>query len=199
MTNKKSGLPNVPKNLLGKDSLKNGLPNVPKAWRLSAKGQFFSPDLIIAVIVFILALAFFAISSSSINAQIQVFYEKNMLEEPAHSIMDYLVKEPGVPYDWQNKALGDVNLIGLVDGENMINEYKLNRFIYLLDNNYSFVKEKFAFGKYDFSLELIDTNGSVILSGGTVIQDYTMKLGYSRLVYFEDRQVTLRGVFSYAR
>ena len=85
-----------------------GLPKAPKALPdFSGKGQFFSPDLVIALIVFVTILAFFFVSSHAMSFQIDLYYTKNELEEVSHAVVNPLVLFSGEPYNWETKSFSD--------------------------------------------------------------------------------------------
>ena len=98
-------------------------------------GQFFSPDLIIAIIVFVAGLGLFFMMSNVVFSRVFFFEERAFLDETAHIIMNNLVSQQGVPFNWENKNLEDVNSFGLVIKNNEIKTEKISKLIYYLDNN----------------------------------------------------------------
>jgi hypothetical protein len=165
---------------------------------MNNKGQFFSPDLIIALLIFIIILAFFSVVSSAIAVQIDLYYTKNSLEEFSHAVTSPLVSFSGEPFDWENESLVDINFFGLVSEKNVLDQRKIERFVSLLDSDYDSVREKLGLGKYDFQLNIVDSNGSTIFSGGQISENYLSKITQSRIASYKDRQVLVTGVISYA-
>jgi hypothetical protein len=165
----------------------------------SSRGQIFSPDLIIAVIVFIAGLSFFFTASNSVFAQTDLLDERKNIDEVAHPLMASLVYLSGDPWNWEALSQSDVNAFGLALEKNVLSAQKVSAFMGALDSNYSLAKEKLGLGPYDFHVRLIDANGGVIASAGGIASDATSKLTYMRLAYYGGRQVTLVGVVSYAR
>ena len=177
----------------------SGLPKAPKALpNFSGKGQFFSSDLIIALVVFTVILAFFYVSSQSLTTQINIFYAKNQLEEVSHTTISPLVLFSGEPYDWEIKSFSDLNRVGLVKEKNVLSVLKVNKFIEYLDNNYTLLREKLALGKYDIKFQIQDFNGSIIKEGGVVNQDFVARISQRRIASYENRQVMVLRVISYA-
>ena len=168
------------------------------AVRMNGRGQFFSPDLIIALIVFIVILAFFYVSSQAIATQVDLYYTKNELEEVSHTAIAPLVLFGGEPYNWELKTFSDLNRVGLAKEKNVLDVTKVNTFINFLDNNYNLLKAKMALGKYDIKFELQDFNGSIIKEGGTISADFVSRIVQRRIASYENRQVIVRGIVSYA-
>jgi len=165
----------------------------------TSKGQFFFPDLIIALIVFIIILAFFFLSSHATGIQIDLYYTNNNLEETSHTVVNPLVLFSGEPYNWEIKDFADLNRIGLVSERNVLNVQKVNKFVEYLTNNYSDLRAKMSLGKYDFKFELHDFNGSIIKEGGYVNPDFVSKITQNRVASYNGRQVIVKGIISYAK
>ena len=55
-----------------------------------------------------------------------------------------------------------------------------------------------ALGKYDIKFELQDFNGSIIKEGGTISADFVSRIVQRRIASYENRQVIVRGIVSYA-
>jgi len=169
---------------------------------LGERGQFFSPDLVIAFGVFIFGLVLFFGASNSVFAQVELFDEIKSADEVAHMVLNSLVLSPGEPSNWDVVDFEDVNAYGLSYSPNMLDRHKVAMLLEDLNSaDYLVVKEKLGFGPYDFHLQLIDSSGSVVvdgnsLEGGTVALDPKLKLIYRRLVYYNQEQVILEGIVS---
>jgi hypothetical protein len=169
---------------------------------LSERGQFFSPDLIIAFSVFIFGLILFFSASNSIFSQVDLLDERKSSDEVAHAVLNSLVLSSGEPSNWDLFEFGDVNAYGLSYSPNMLDKSKVTKLLEDLNgSNYFSIKEKLGFGPYDFYLRLIDSSGSVVfdgnfLQGGVIVLDPNLKLVYQRIVYYEGEQVVLEGIVS---
>ncbi len=82
--------------------------------------------------------------------------------------------------------------------KNVLSVLKVNKFIEYLDNNYTLLREKLALGKYDIKFQIQDFNGSIIKEGGVVNQDFVARISQRRIASYENRQVMVLGVISYA-
>jgi hypothetical protein len=166
---------------------------------LNKKGQFFSPDLIIALIVFIVILAFFYVSSQAVSTQISLYYARNELEEVSHTTLAPLVLFSGEPYDWETKNFADLNRVGLAKQRNVLSVLKVDKFINFLDNNYDLLRTKLSLGKFDIKFELQDFNGTIIKEGGIINSEFISRISQRRIASYENRQVVVRGIISYAQ
>jgi len=163
------------------------------------RGQFFFPDIIMAVVIFLAALMFFFIASDFIFRQVELSSSTNEINELSYQAMSVLVSTPGYPQNWSKYTTSaDVNSFGIASSKNVVDSYKLGRLLALLSTDYSATKQKLGFGYYDFSLELVDLNGSTVFSGGQVSSGYTKKLVFDRLVSYQGTEAILRGIVSYA-
>jgi hypothetical protein len=160
------------------------------------KGQFFSPDLIIAILIFLSILFFFFNASDAIFARVSLNEKLLEADEVAHNTMNILVYSPGVPINWENKNISQTQIFGLASQKNVIDVNKIERLILFLDNYYIETKERMGLGKNEFKIELIDSDGTSLYSSNKTFGNTEFKLNYERIVLFEGRQVTLRGVIA---
>lgn len=171
---------------------------------LNQKGQFFSPDLVIAVGVFVFGLALFFSSSNSIFYQAELFDLRKESDELGHTLIDSLVLSGGSPSDWETYNLVDINSFGLARSPNFLTPEKIHYLVNNLndDTNYILLKERLGFGKFDLQINLIGSNGVVLvdgisLSGGRLAEDRLFKLVYNRAVYYNSQLASLEAVITY--
>jgi len=171
---------------------------------INSRGQFFSPDLVIALGVFIFALIVFFTASTSIFSQSALFDERKSVDETAHMVLNSLVLSTGSPSNWENLSISSATSIGLVSSNN---EIYLNKIVYLIQNlndaaNYVIVKEKLGLGPYNLNLRLIDSSGNVIskngvaLDGGVRTLDPKLSYKFTRFVVFEGSAAVIEAIFS---
>ena len=161
---------------------------------MNNKGQVFSPDLLIAVLVFIISLGLFFVMTDVVFTKSDLTTKRTVSDEVIHATVNVLVADTGVPYDWENKSLNDVNLFGLATEKNVISENKITALINYLDSNYVFVKEKMGLGKYDFKLKIMEFDGVEIMSSNKDLSNYKLILIYDRVILYEDNLSILRGM-----
>jgi hypothetical protein len=162
---------------------------------MNKKGQF-SPDLIIATLIFITILFFFFNASDAIFSRVDLSESLIDADEISHSVMNVLIYSPGFPFNWETKDFSEIKFFGLVISKNVIDENKLVKLIYFLDNEYFSTKEKMGLGKNDFKLELVNYDGLVLYSSSKVIGVTNYKLNYERIVLFNGQQAILRGIIA---
>lgn len=160
---------------------------------VSEKGQFFSPDLLIAILIFIFGIFMFSGVTIFVFAQIDEFSFKTNIDEIANASLNNLIKSSGVPSNWEEKEINEIRFFGISDGLNVINERKLLSLINFLDNNYLLAKEKLGFGKLDFKLRLINSDGFIVYESNKEIVT-TNVFSYSRIVYLNEELFILEGV-----
>lgn len=169
---------------------------------MNSKGQFFSPDLAIALGVFIFSLALFWAASNVIFDRVEIFNSRLEADETAHSVLNSLVLSGGIPFDWEDHALGDINSFGLVHSNNVLDSAKIVRLVDMLNSSdYNSVKYKMGLGKYDIMLNVKDSKGNVVLyptylSGGQTISGAVLNARYGRIVYYNGDQALLEAIIS---
>ncbi|MFA6064469.1 MAG: hypothetical protein WCW44_01485 [archaeon] len=165
---------------------------------ISQRGQFFSPDLIIAVGVFIFTLALFFTSSNSVFARVGLITDQKAADEVVHSVLNSLVFSSGSPMDWDERILSDVNSFGIAKSSNVIDENKFFALITDLNNSSTYLqtKTKLGLGEYDFYLRLVDRGNTEVIGGGKVSANPRIKLLYERIVLYDSRQLILQGIIS---
>lgn len=163
-------------------------------FNISSKGQFFSPDILIALLVFLMGLFLFINSSTFVFSQVNLFESRNNVDNIAHSTIDSLVKTSGSPVNWNNKELDEINFFGLAKSENIIDKNKILSLIFYLDNNYEITKERLGLGEYDFYLRVVGFDREIKLKSINFVSTPKSELVYSRIVYFDGEQVLLEGV-----
>lgn len=134
------------------------------------KAQVWSLDLIISAIIFFSAffLLLFAWNFASTHSEEQI--ELQDIESRALLISDSLIRTYGIPADWN---FSNVAVIGIAEGENIINRTKAERFVSL---DYQTAKVLVS-GRYHFYFEMRYLNNSLVTSGG-----YNMTAGVSPTV-----------------
>ncbi len=161
---------------------------------LNKKGQFFSPDLVIAFIVFLTYVTFFLIGTTFIVENVHLVDSKNRTDSVAYSVLNSLIYSSGSPSNWETKDFSEIVSFGLSEGSNNLNTQKIDSLFYYLDNNYSSTKEKLGMGIYSINMLLIDSNGSVVASAGEQFVSPTFIQNYDRFVLVGDEMFIIRGV-----
>jgi hypothetical protein len=119
------------------------------------KAQAWSMDFAASVVIFITALAIAIFALNYTLNQNQQTIEMNVMENAAMSASDALVRQPGIPEDWNSSS---VVTLGLASQENILNESKLQNFL-SMDNDT--IKTLLGIGNYNFYFEVRYPNGSL--------------------------------------
>ncbi len=169
------------------------------------RGQFFSPDLIIATGVFVFALVLFFSSSISDFGQAELYEERKSADETAHALLNSLLLSPGDPPNWEEYLLDDVNAFGLVHAPNVIDSNKVIVLINHLneDSNYDSTRQKLGASIFDLQLNLRNSSGALIdvngvqLSGGKIATDALLQFSYKRMALFNGSFAVVEAIVSF--
>ena len=163
---------------------------------LNSKGQFFSQDVIIAVIIFVFSIMLFMVASQSVYSQVTLADSRNHFDESAHITLTTLVEHPGEPVGWEYGRLEDVNSFGLSKTNNVLDRKKAEMLFYYLDNNYDYARVQLGVSHFDLNLVLTDMKGNVLASAGHEKESPLAKLIYERFVYYDGNLGILQGVIT---
>lgn len=98
--------------------------------------------------------------ASSLNDSFSYSNDEGKTLLMSNNIINYLLESGGYPLNWN---INNVKEIGLCDSSYIINAQKLETFIFLLNNNYSYTKDLMSLENKDFYISLEYMNGSEIL------------------------------------
>jgi len=156
------------------------------------KAQLWSLDFTGSILIFVISVVimFFAFNLSV--SQIAEQTELTNIEDAALEVTDALIRTGGLPADWN---IGNVEVIGLAERENVINKSKIFNFISL---NYNTSKTLLGIANYDYYFEIIHLNNSVIRIDGTNLtggENYTSAktlIPVERYILFETQPAKLK-------
>jgi len=125
------------------------------------RAQVWSMDFAASIVIFSTALALLLFAwmyTINQSGQQTMFIQ---MESAAMSASDSLIRQPGVPENWNSSS---VITIGLASIENVLNDTKVG---YFLDMENSTIKSLLGVGNYDFYFEVRYANGTLAqLAGG---------------------------------
>ena len=146
--------------------------------KLNSKGQVSSYDVLVAIIIFLMMfIVLKQIPMYNLTEAIDDF-SYNEMRLYSQQAMDSMLKTNGYPTNWN---AGDVEIIGLVQKQNIIDGEKVTEFL-LLD--YDGAKDMLALGKYDFNLTVDSGDDSKDFSFGTSIPNGKEVIVIERVVYY---------------
>lgn len=148
------------------------------------KAQVWSLDFVASLVIFFMVFisVFFIWSYTNIqNMEQRTFDDMQVL---ALTISDSLVRTKGVPENWNSS---NVNVIGLAEGENVLDPVKVSEFLSMGNNEYNLTKNILT-GKYDFFFSITDLNGTLYGKIGSKPTDRTI-VPVERYCLYNDRVV----------
>jgi len=130
-------------------------------------GQGMAIDFLFAVLIFLLLLNA-ALSLWSSNSK--SFEREALLSElsaRASQTIDLLVRDSGTPNNWEARAIGDVQIIGLASTDRQLDSEKVGKFIVWGGNfwseDYNKVRQKMLLAS-DFYFKLSNEQGTTIIA-----------------------------------
>jgi len=151
------------------------------------KGQIVTTDFILAIIILIFILQ---LSFSLWNNEIESFRLKEKrtdMEKTALSIVDLLIRSPGIPEDWENGDMAEITL-GLVKEDHVLDIGKVSK---LFSSSIDNTKKLLGIENYDFFFVIKFTNGEVIEEYGTPAIDAREVIVARRLVLYNNTETYL--------
>ena len=144
-----------------------------------SKGQLITSDFVLATIILIIiiqaSMSFWNRNVVALDAR----DERNEIENLALSVADLLIKNPGIPEDWNSS---NVVSIGLAEETNVLDYERVLNFTSLSKDK---AKELLGIKVFEFIFQLKDTNGNVLLRYGDVPTDPKESVIVRRLVLYK--------------
>ena len=155
----------------------------------SYRGQMFSGDLVMSMLIFLMVLGIFTTTWTFNKNRMDESAWSQEIEKSAHTAADILVNTPGSPDDWErNPALMDANnSIGLAWTDRTIDADKLDQ----LENvDADLLKELLHVGQNNVTVLVKDPEGNLIKRVG---KSRTSEYGItsSRVVTYDGRAAIL--------
>ncbi len=134
----------------------------------SGKGQLYSSDALLSLVVFAFALALISGLNFQLITQMDASNQTYLRDASMSRIMSTLLSSPGDPVYWE--SLSDRNAvkqIGLVDHHAGISRAKWNAFVDWNGDDYSSLKNGMGTPGHDFYITISDVNRTVLAVAGT--------------------------------
>lgn len=151
------------------------------------KGQVQSIDLMLAIFVFSVLVAFFMGYWGQQVGAAKAGFSKNKLEYSAISATDLMVKSQGRPADWEKNASG-IQMLGLANYPYVLSSAKLSNF-----TNLSYSAAKTMIGTTaDFYWYVEDTSGNRLYEAGNSSVQSNVKVSIMRDAMLNGQAVRMR-------
>jgi len=126
----------------------------------SNKGQLFTPDFIMATVIFLFILITLQVNNYAIREKIS--NEEDMLYyDSLISKTDILVLYPGYPKYWNGS---NVEIIGFAEKPNVLNKTKIEAFVSMSDSN---IKKLLNIEDKSFYFIIRDSNDNILYEKGS--------------------------------
>ena len=153
------------------------------------KAQLWSTDLTISIFVFISVVAAFLFAWGYIATEAQSVSRMSEMESMALSVSDALIRIPGYPPDWNET---NVMVLGLADGENILNQTKVDRFVAM---DYQKAKNILGTDWYHFHFTVSDTNRTLLATKGPYPSNATSVVPVERYVLYGSTPAIMNMLF----
>jgi hypothetical protein len=154
----------------------------------NVKGQTVLADLLVAVMLFLLLLALFNNFwvFNSQNYWNQIFFDD--MQEKAIILINELITSKGIPENWEDLPISDVNAIGLAEKDRVISEEKITAFNNF-NSYYTQLKEILKTNPYDFFFEF---DGSDDFNVGLQPMTQAMQVRVKRIVQYKGGEAIVK-------
>jgi len=115
----------------------------------TSKGQAIIVDFTLAFFLFIIAWGFLTTQFDNKYDETLTNNDLKIMRLKADTALEYLVKNPGLPSNWENLTISDLNRPGLAITDRKLSEAKLSAFSNL-SSNYEQMKTKLSLEEFDF-------------------------------------------------
>lgn len=158
------------------------------------KGQFFSLDLIVASITFLMIILLSLSTLNQTNQTILLAEEENNRNEVSLNIAKQLLATPGSPANWENFTdLNNVFSIGIVNTKNEIDFKKMEKLSDLNLTNYIAAKKTLGAARYNVKIELIKLQDKSVLAEFGLEPDVNVSVSsVNRFAIYSATDVILR-------
>ena len=156
------------------------------------KGQIFTTDFIFASAIFLTILIAAMTFGNTISNQLDLKEKSMARDEAGFHAANSLLSSVGEPKNWQNQNIADINAIGLVNGQNIIDNSKLQKLIDLNSTNYQDVKDLLGLAKYELHISIQDLNGSIYREFGLAPGNENEVSAIRRIALWEKKEVIVK-------
>jgi hypothetical protein len=150
------------------------------------KGQIWSTDLAISIIVFLSILSVFLLSWNYIGYEVQSSSQLIEMEGTALSVSDALIRSRGQPGDWD---VSSVYVMGLAEEEGILNATKVGM---ISSMDYQKASALMGLGRYYFHIEIRNSTGASLASAGMAPANATRVVSAERYVVYNGRPAVMR-------
>ncbi len=153
------------------------------------QGQVSMPDVLFASILFMVLLAGMLYYANLLQSQGQTFTTRHYLDVTTANVMEYIIKSPGTPVNWEAGSWDSVTQIGLAQKDRVLSPTKVLTFINKGNTDYDSTKSKLNIAYYEFYAEF---SGGVNLTTGQIPPNTKSTSVVERFVTINGVETTFR-------
>ena len=144
-----------------------------------SKAQLVMSDFLIGIVILFIIIALSALAWNKTVENLKLKEERSEMESLAISITDQLIRDFGIPGDWNET---NVMSIGLAEEDNVLDPEKVSTFTNLEKDG---TKTLLGIRNYDFIFRLRDSDENILLEYGDVPINAKDVVIIRRLVLYE--------------
>ena len=115
------------------------------------RGQATLPDILVATFLFLLVLGGLLSYSNSLRQDAEDTLDRRALDVSAANAAEYVIKNPGVPTDWENESdINGVTQFGLARSDRVLRVEKIVAFVNYGNLDYEESKTRLNLGGHEF-------------------------------------------------
>ena len=154
----------------------------------SNKGQVFSADALLGMIVFLFALTVVFYYFSQLSERDLEFTESFEIKIIALNSASVLVETPGFPENWESLQFSQARSLGIASSRNVLSAEKIARLSELSQEDNNSARKLLGLGKFNFALSIMDFNSEEIYSINSS-RNASVSFKTSRIALLNDRPV----------
>lgn len=146
------------------------------------KAQTISIDMVFGFFIFLLFIIVSLYIWNIYTLRYSYYVEDNEKRLVAYEVSDLLLRQPGIPGQWETMPLDNVSVLGLAWNDHNLSQEKIDAFLQQSNGSYDKIKKLLNIERFDYLFRVVDPDRSTIT--GNITGKY----------YYENRTVTIRRV-----
>lgn len=132
-----------------------------------SKGQVFSADTLLGLLVFLFALSIVFFYTSQLFERQSSFFEELELKTQTFNALSSLVETKGFPSNWEFQNIPEIKAFGIASSPGIVDSAKLESFLQISQSDYDSVRKTLGLSKFNYRLSINDLNGESVAIAGS--------------------------------
>lgn len=133
---------------------------------MRSKGQVFSADAIIGLVIFMIALGVVFYYFSQLSQRELAFNQEFEMKDSAFRALAVLSETPGIPENWAYMDSSGIRSFGIAERRGILSSERLSALCALVSEDYNHSRKILGLKKFDVLITVSDLNGDVLESCG---------------------------------